>query len=176
MRVRVMQAQVSSRARPRLLRGNRMPAATPSDEHVQMQIRTLLDEQRFGVLATRDGEQPYASLIAISPAEDLRTIFFGTLRATRKLRNLMREPRAALLIDSRQNLAADVAEAEALTVLGQVQEVAGDQAGRVRTLLIAQAPHLERFYQAPSCALLAFTVERYIRVSRFQEVTELVMR
>ena len=72
-------------------------------ELLRQTVRTLLDSQIQGVLATQHQQQPYTSLMAFAVTPDLRRIVFATARATRKYANLLDNPRASLLIDNRCN-------------------------------------------------------------------------
>ena len=55
---------------------NRIQDAEP--RAVREQIRALIDEQPFAVLCTQGGGQPYGSLIAFAPSDDLLAIAFAT--------------------------------------------------------------------------------------------------
>jgi hypothetical protein len=78
-----------------------------------------------------------------------------------------------MLIDSRSNRADDFADAAAVTVLGVVEEVTGEERPAFLEAFLAKHPHLADFTAAPSCALLRLNVETYILVTRFQHVVEL---
>jgi nitroimidazol reductase NimA-like FMN-containing flavoprotein (pyridoxamine 5'-phosphate oxidase superfamily) len=149
-------------------------------ESIKSRLRKLFREQQFAVLATREKDgQPYTSLMAFAASEDLRQILLTTSRFTRKYANLSAEPRVSLLIDSRSRGAAgpdqraDIHEAVAVTVLGEAEEVTGEELDNLLTHYLAKHPHLEDFATSPSCALLRVRVTSYYLVSRFQEVVEL---
>ena len=136
-------------------------------------IRALFSLQRLAVLSTRNAEQPYSNLICFVASDDLRHILFATTRSTRKYANLMREARVALLADNRSNDPADTFRALAVTALGVARELEGLEAEQARERYVARHPHLEEFVSSPSNAMLRLDVEKYILVSRFQDVTEL---
>lgn len=136
-------------------------------------IRELLDSQRFAVLATNQDGQPYASLVAFLFSEDLRQLFFATIRASRKFTNLQNDPRVSLLIDSRSNGHVDFREAEAVTAFGQVRELVGLERQEVVTAYRERHPYLQGFVEDPDCALLQVTVGKYALVNQFQNVMEL---
>ncbi len=150
-----------------------MSSQHPSKRDLERQIRELFATQHLGVLATHDAGQPYASLVTFAATQDLRHVFFATARATRKYRYLSRDSRAAFLIDSRRHSPSDISDAIAVTATGRVRELEGGELARAREALVARQPHLEGFYQLPSCAVMALDVGRYIKVGRFQEVAEL---
>ena len=136
-------------------------------------IRDLLESQRLGVLSTQDHGQPYSNIIAIAATADLRHLIFATTRATRKYANLMADARVAMLVDNRQNDPADFTEAAALTALGKAWEVQGAERQQFLTVYLEKHPYLKEFAAGPTCALLRVKVDKYIVVTRFQEVREI---
>jgi nitroimidazol reductase NimA-like FMN-containing flavoprotein (pyridoxamine 5'-phosphate oxidase superfamily) len=138
-------------------------------------IRDLLQSQKLAVLSTQNHGQPYSNLIALAATDDLRHLLFATTRATRKYANLMADSRVAVLVDNRKNDAADFADAAALTALGKAWELQGGERQRFLKVYLEKHPYLEEFVTLPTCALLRVTVDKYIVVSRFQEVREIQM-
>jgi len=136
-------------------------------------IRNLLESQRLAVLSTQNHGQPYCNLIAIAATDDLRHLLFATTRATHKYANLMADSRVAVLVDNRQNDPADFAAAAALTALGKAWEVQGVERQQFLEVYLKKHPYLEAFVAAPTCALLRIKVDKYIVVTRFQEVREI---
>ena len=135
-------------------------------------VQNLLSSQRLAVLATQMSGQPYTNLIAFAASEDLKEILFATTRATRKFANLTAEPRVSLLMDDRSNEEADFGQAAAVTVMGTAAEVLNlDREARL-PLYLKKHPYLEEFVTAPTCALIRVKVEKYLMVTRFQEVRE----
>ncbi len=135
-------------------------------------IRNLLESQKLAVLSTQDHGQPYCNLMAIAATDDLKYLLFATTRATRKYANLMADSRVAVLVDNRQNDVSDFAEAAALTALGKAWEVQGVERQQFLKVYLEKHPYLEEFAAGPTCALLRVRVDRYIVVTRFQEVRE----
>jgi hypothetical protein len=136
-------------------------------------IARLLASQRFAVLSTAGSVYPYGTLIAYAATGDLRAILFATMRKTRKHRNMERDPRVSLLIDSRPRRPDDIKDAEALTALGTAKEVHGKSLERFTQLYLERHPYLADFIGDPHTALMRISVRRYILVRRFQEVFEL---
>jgi nitroimidazol reductase NimA-like FMN-containing flavoprotein (pyridoxamine 5'-phosphate oxidase superfamily) len=141
-------------------------------EKLQHHIHQLLESQKLAVLSTTDKGRPYASLLAFAYSADLRHIYFATTRATRKYANLMGQPRAAFLIDNRANCAEDFHQAAAVTVTGNCREITEKDKGSATANFLDTHPYLEDFIKAPTTAFFVFDVEKYIHVSRFQEVFE----
>ena len=135
-------------------------------------IRNLLESQKLAVLSTQNHGQPYCNLIAIAAADDLKYLLFAT-RATRKYANLMADSRVSVLVDNRQNNPADFAAAAALTAIGKAWELQGAERQQSLTVYLGRHPYLEEFVTSPTCALLRIKVEKYIVVTKFQEVREI---
>ncbi len=136
-------------------------------------LRTLLETQPLAVVATRQGGQPYTSLVAFAVSGDLRRICFVTSRATTKFRNLSESPQVSLLIDSRTHSVEDFTAGAAVTVLGRAAEIDGRQESELLEGFLLKHPHLEAFARAPSTALCGVEVDRYILVTQFQHVVEM---
>jgi nitroimidazol reductase NimA-like FMN-containing flavoprotein (pyridoxamine 5'-phosphate oxidase superfamily) len=135
-------------------------------------LQDLFASQRSAVLATTEGGQPYLSLMAFVASDDLKFLVIATPRATRKYRNLMTDPRVALLVDNRTNQPRDVEQALAVTALGVAEECAPAEIEHFLSLYRSKHPHLEEFATSPENVLIKVKVDRYYLVSRFQEVRE----
>lgn len=136
-------------------------------------IRALLESQRLAVLSTQDHSQPYSNLVAFAATPDLKHLLFATTRATRKYANLIARSRVSILIDSRTNEAADFAEAAAVTVLGQAEEMHETDLKQLLPVYLDRHPYLRNFVTSPTCALFRVNVEKFILVTRFQDVREI---
>ena len=85
----------------------------------------------------------------------------------------MADSRVAVLVDNRQNAPADFTEAAALTALGKAWEVHGVERQQFLKVYLKKHPYLEEFAASPTGALLRIRVDKYIVVTRFQEVREI---
>jgi nitroimidazol reductase NimA-like FMN-containing flavoprotein (pyridoxamine 5'-phosphate oxidase superfamily) len=149
------------------------PETEASRDEARRILRTLLDEERVGVLSTHHDGAPYASLVAFVGAEDLSTILFATPRATRKFRNIEADSRVAVLIENTRGGGVDFEEAAAATATGRARELTGDERAASAERFADVHPHLRSFVNSPSTALLCVEVASYYVVRRFQHVTEL---
>jgi nitroimidazol reductase NimA-like FMN-containing flavoprotein (pyridoxamine 5'-phosphate oxidase superfamily) len=148
----------------------------PKEEETRQLVHELLDSQRFAVLSTDAGNGPYASLIAFYAAEDLRHVFFATMRATRKFNYLVTDPRVALLFDNRSNRDVDVRQAMAVTAMGTAREMTDENGlAAASAAYLAKHPHLSAFVASPGCAIVRVHVDTYFVVTHFQSVVELHM-
>ena len=144
-------------------------------EQLQQMVRTLLDSQAQGVLATQHDQQPYTSLMFFAVTSDLRWIVFASYRATQKHANLLANPRVSLLIDNRTNEPVDYHSAVAISAQGTVSEADGERRVELMQLYLRKHPELSDFVTAADCVLLQLEVESYYVVSQFQKVAELRM-
>ncbi len=135
-------------------------------------LKKLLDSQPLAVLATQGEGQPYASLVAFVPSDDLKSLYFATTRSTRKYANLAADSRVALLVDNRSNNASDFRWAMAATATGKAGEVDPGERAKALDLYLAKHPHLRDFVSAPTCAFCEIRVQTFIIVTRFQNVVE----
>jgi len=78
-----------------------------------------------------------------------------------------------MVIDTRTNQTADFADAAAVTVLGDVEEIADHEQQELASIYLDKHPYLRKFVESPTTALLRVDVKTYIMVSRFQNVQEL---
>ncbi|MBK7953653.1 MAG: pyridoxamine 5'-phosphate oxidase family protein [Candidatus Accumulibacter sp.] len=143
-----------------------------ASETLPQVLQRLLAAQRYAVLATESGGQPYTSLMAFAVTDDLKGLILLTERATHKYANLMANRRVAVFIDNRENVGSDTDAAVAITALGEADEVAGEECVCLRDAYLARHPYLDQFATSPSCAILRIRVRSYLVVRHFQDVAE----
>jgi len=135
-------------------------------------IRGLLEGRRYAVLATREPDgKPYTNLVAFQVSEDLDRILFCTPRATRKYANLEAEPRVAMLVDDRTDRESDLQNAGAVTVIGECEEVRGEERMRLGEQFLSRHPSLAELVRSPECALMSVIVRECHLVTGFQETS-----
>ena len=140
---------------------------------VPVRLRRLDRTQRHAVLGTSSARGPLVSLVAFVLAKDGRGVVFATPTATAKYRNMKKDSKVALLIDSRTNSGRDYLGAEAVTVFGRAREIKeGPRWAGLATLLVSKHRELEQFVAAPTTALMFVTISRCVHVGRFQSVTD----
>lgn len=124
------------------------------------------------VLATDAAGQPYTSLVAHALTPDIRGVVFITPKATRKYRNILKNPRVSLLIDTRTNTPKDYMKAESVTILGNARPI---RRGKTRTTLAAiflkKHPKLEEVMYSPETALIFIKITKCIHVTKFQSIS-----
>lgn len=121
---------------------------------MQTEIRELIHSRKHCVLATASGDFPYCSLMVYAASRDAARIYLATYRHTRKYRNLQKNPRVSLLIDSREHM-----QARALTIEGEAAEPdAGEEREKARQLLLETHPQMQDFLDEKDTALLCVKV------------------
>ena len=132
-------------------------------------LKSLFAAQRFAVLATQSGGQPYGTLVTFAETPDLATILFVTGRNTRKYSDAMGSRKIAMVIDSRTNQESDFRTAVAVTATGEVEEVSGGERDRLADLYLSKHPSLSRFVINSANALMKMKVAEYV-VASFDKV------
>jgi uncharacterized pyridoxamine 5'-phosphate oxidase family protein len=124
------------------------------------------------VLATDAAGQPYTSLVAYALTPDGKGVLFTTPKTTRKYRNILKNPRVSLLIDTRTNTPKDFMKAESVTMLGNARPL---RRGKTRTELAAiflkKHPKLEEIVHSRETALIFIKITRCIHVTKFQSIS-----
>lgn len=142
-------------------------------EYAFEEIKELLNNQLFGVIATNGVKYPYSTLVGFAPNEDYRELIFATIRDTRKFKNIDKESSVSFLIDNRTNDTIDIQDAVALTMLGNAYEINSNEYKKCQSILLRKHPYLREFVLTPNCVLIKIIIDKYILVSKFQNVIEL---
>lgn len=141
-------------------------------KNIRVILAGLLRTQKLAVLSTVSSDgSAYSNLVSFA-APRPESLFFATTRATRKYANLMKNAQVALLIDNRRNVEADFHEAVSATALGRAVELGDEDRKAGLVTFLARFPFLAEFVHSPSCALFRMDVERFIVVTKFQNVVE----
>jgi nitroimidazol reductase NimA-like FMN-containing flavoprotein (pyridoxamine 5'-phosphate oxidase superfamily) len=109
-------------------------------------LNALDKNQLHAVLATESDGQPYTSMIAYALTPDMKGIIFATPKKTRKYKNISKNNRVSILIDTRSNTKRDYTGAESLTILGNALLVRkGKKWSELARVLIGKHPELNEF-------------------------------
>jgi|YelNatPaOPRAMG01_1025707.scaffolds.fasta_scaffold226604_1 general stress protein 26 len=144
------------------------------DSQTEQRLKTLLQTQKLAALATQEQDAPYLSLMAYTATDDLKHLVIATKRGTRKYHNMIKNPVVALLIDNRSHGKEDFQNALAVSGIGTVREIEDQEKAAWRSLFLNRHPALHDFVHSPECALLRVDLKRWVVVSRFDEVEEIV--
>lgn len=134
-------------------------------------LRTIINEQLFGVLATQAVDGPHTTIVAFASADDLETIVFATQRETRKYSNLEQKTGVSLFIDDRKNRHAALGEIRGIEIRGKASELQRGERKPYELIYAAKHPPLTEFVK--NAALVRIQVERYDLVQQFQKVVVL---
>jgi nitroimidazol reductase NimA-like FMN-containing flavoprotein (pyridoxamine 5'-phosphate oxidase superfamily) len=136
-------------------------------------IRSLANNQPFGMLCTQFDGQPYGSMIALAFTPDMKNAVFSTPRATRKYHNLTECHRVAIVVNDLDKHPDELMKVSAFTLTGQASEVTEEEdRTRWSDILLERHPELKSFVESPSTALFRVRITRFFHVSSFQEVTQ----
>jgi len=133
-------------------------------------IEDILNKSRFAVLATEGDGQPHASFIAITPMENYRALVFATYSNTQKYRNLTRNGKVALLVESGNYLNSEQQDSFVLTAFGHVEEIREDDHEAVYNAHLEWHPDLLSFLQTEDCTLVRIKVHTYQLVRGIDDV------
>ena len=136
-------------------------------------LHRLFESQNLAVLATQREGQPYCNLVAFAATTDLKYVAFATPKSSRKYENILRDDRISMLVNNAKGEDTDFQEAVAATVVGRAEDTPKRDGNPLLELYLQKHPKLREFVHSPDSALMRVTVDVYIVVSNFQEVTEI---
>jgi len=134
-------------------------------------IKSLLETQPIGVLATVSDKVPYTNLIAFTPIANHKQLLFATLKTTSKYQNIQRNNQVSICFDNRQNNKTDFHQTTTITALGTAQEVTKKE---YQAQFLEKHPYLSDFVDHQDCVIINVIVSKYIIVENFQQITTLV--
>jgi general stress protein 26 len=139
---------------------------------IRNKVNELLSDQRLAVLSSNMKDQPYPSLVAFGQSDDLKNIFFATLRNSNKYENIKNNPKISMLIDNRGNSPSDISDAIAVSMFGVASKI-DCQDEQCRDIFLGKHPYLKKFLDMPDCVLIKIKVEKYKVITNFQNEDEL---
>jgi general stress protein 26 len=135
-------------------------------------LRILDGIQPHAVLATESAGQPYTSLIAFALTPDIKGLIFVTPKSTRKYKNILKNNRVSLLIDTRTNTVKDYMGAESVTILGNAHRVrSGEKWTRIAGIFAKKHARLKKIITSLETALILVEITDCIHVTKFQRVS-----
>ncbi|MBW6463437.1 MAG: pyridoxamine 5'-phosphate oxidase family protein [Bacillota bacterium] len=142
-----------------------------SKEQTEAEIKEIIFNQPFAVLATQGEGQPYTSLISYAASTDLQHLVFATPVQTRKYSQIIKNKRVSLLIDNRSQQPESINLIRAITVTGQARPLENEEeVEQWARLLLNKHSYLAKFVNSNTSGLILIKVVRYFYVRRFQEV------
>ena len=125
-------------------------------------MKALVREKDICVFSTVSQDAtPHCSLMAYVADEECREIYMATHSATLKYKNILKNPDVSLLIDSREVMPRQ--QAQALTVSGVFQSIdEKNKRERVKAHLVKQHPHLKKFIKNPDTVIISIKVQSFL--------------
>ena len=137
-------------------------------ESIREKFRNLLKNQRFAVIATQDKNEPYTNLVSFLVNNDFKKIYFPTSKKTKKYENLSANSKISILIDNRGNKPIDIKNAIVVTAIGKSRET---KEKSVKNEFLKKHPYLKDFINSPNCAMIEISIEKYVIVDNFENIT-----
>jgi hypothetical protein len=133
------------------------------DESEKLKLRTLFDAQHIAVLVTDGEEWPTATLQAFGETDDLDLIFIMNESAD-KFQNLLKRPKATVLIDMRDTGEVETFRINRAVVQSIARVVERDSAewNSLKATFLKKNPFEAPFFNAPP---LRMVLLKSVRVS-----------
>lgn len=136
-------------------------------------IRRMLNNESFGVLATKGESECYTSLISFAISDDLKTMVFATPIETKKFEMIIKNKDVSILIDNRSNNQNSINDIAAITSLGKAKVLKEKkEVEEWSKFLIDKHSYLDDFINAETTAIILVEISTYDYVTSFQEVVE----
>jgi nitroimidazol reductase NimA-like FMN-containing flavoprotein (pyridoxamine 5'-phosphate oxidase superfamily) len=144
---------------------------------VAQRLEEINSTELHAVLATDSNGQPYTSLIAYAMTPDMRKVIFATPKDTAKYKNILRNNKVALLIDTRSNTNISYMNSEAITIIGTARPVRrGRKWDALAHILLKKHSALKSFVEAKTTAIILVEAVQCFHTSSFQKVSEWRLR
>ncbi len=143
---------------------------TGMDSKTHQRLTNLFNTQLIAVLGTSSQDEPYTCLVGFRFTEDLRAVFFATMRNRLKYRQISANPRVSLIIDDRKNQPSDFSRTTSATVMGTAVDTGEPERSKLADMLVKKHPFLTDFLKSPDCAVMKVQVEKMIVVDDFESV------
>lgn len=136
----------------------------------------LLRRKPFGVLATSNGTQPHASIVAFAFETTKGVLLFITPKRTKKYAFLARNPAASFVIDARPATSSALARSAAITLHAIVSMIHDDTDDRSRRIFTKKHPSMRHFTLDPAYALCEFRITRATYAKGIETVSKIGVR
>lgn len=136
-------------------------------------IKEMMEEERFGVLATNEHGKSYTSLISFAMDSHLTKLVFATPKKSKKFEMIKNNKNVSILIDNRANNEKSINDIAAITSLGEARVLEEkDEIGKWSKILIDKHSYLNDFINAETSEIILVDISKYYYVTSFQEVVE----
>lgn len=148
-----------------------------SSLEISSAIKEIYEEQRFGMLISRQGLYPYPSMVAFAFSSDLSEIIFATSATSHKYNNIGKLPHVSFVVHDCKNEPSDISNASVVTAFGiaEIMNGSGVQ-GLLKDLLMSRHPNLKTFFEARVTKFIIIHVEKYQVVTNFENIAEVTIQ
>lgn len=126
-------------------------------------VEEILATNNLCVLCTFGGDKPHCSLMIYVPGDDLRILYMVSFRESRKYKNLLKNPRVSVLVDTRQDFSSrGDANITSITFEGIYETVPQDKMEQLKKHLNTKNPGLSEIINNPASVLLGIRLKSYL--------------
>ncbi len=134
------------------------------------QMKQLVKDEKFCVLATSSDNNPHCSLMAYATDDDCRRLYMITRKSSVKYGNLMKNQAVSLLIDTREKSGEERNRTKALTVTGRFSEIRNiSEYERAKDLLLKRHPYLDIFIEDSESCIFAVEMHSFLLLDGFTD-------
>lgn len=137
---------------------------------IKENIEGILNTTGFAVLATEGNGQPHTSLIAITPFGNFRQLIFATYKNSLKYKNLERNNKVAVLIESTCFNVTGLKETTVLTIIGHTEDISLEENEAARREHLKMHPEMESFMNSSDCVLIRVIAGSYQVVNGINDI------
>lgn len=126
-------------------------------------LENILRENTLCVLCTVADGNPYCSLMTYVLMDDLSILYLVSTRKSRKYQNLLINPRASILVDTRQNRStSDTENIASITFEGLFQPLTDSEAQTIKANLAKNHGELTEILNNPDCVVFAIKLKSFL--------------
>ena len=135
------------------------------------QMKQIVKDDKFCVLATSSDNKPYCSLMAYAPSNDCSRIYMVTRKDSVKFGNLLKNSSVSLLIDTRKNSRDGINnKTKALTVTARFCEIRDEsEHEKAKNMLLEKHPDLNIFLDDPEACIFAVDISSFLLLTGFSD-------
>jgi len=126
-------------------------------------LENILRENTLCVLCTVANGNPYCSLMTYVLMDDFSILYLVSTWESRKYQNLLVNPRASVLVDTRQHRGTSSAEnIVSVTFEGLFQPLADSEAPKIKANLAKEHGELTEILNNPDCVVFAIQLKSFL--------------
>lgn len=141
-----------------------------NNDEVAAAIHTLMHQQVQAVLATHGETGPMMHLMAYAFSQPLDHVYIASRLNTRKVENLLRDPRASMLWDNRTGNIDDHVQGYSLLAECEAERISLPESKDAAALLSQRNTSLKNLLALDDCCCFRLNIKVYNFVLGYKEV------